>query len=344
MPPIETFVKVSSRFVSENVIYAKISMSQLFLNLLWLLLGIGGLYYGAELLIKGGVTVARKAGVSPLVIGLTLVAFATSAPELVVSVSANLDGKPDIALGNIVGSNICNIILILGLCGCIAPLPVDKKLFRFDLPVMVISALLLTVFCFKGAEIGRWHGALLFAGLLFYTGWSIYVSRKENSAAENEDEKENKEKNANIFLALLLVCAGLGLLIGGARLFLKGAVYTAQLLKISEAVIGLTVVAVGTSLPELATSVVAAVKGEQDIAIGNVVGSNIFNILGIIGVTTLAAPLGNYSINMVDLCVMLVCTATLPVFMRTGWKISRIEGAVMLLAYCGYTAYLICHH
>ena len=125
---------------------------------------------------------------------------------------------------------------------------------------------------------------------------------------------------------------------------MKGAVYTAQLLKISEAVIGLTVVAVGTSLPELATSVVAAVKGEQDIAIGNVVGSNIFNILGIISVTTLAAPLGNYSINMVDLCVMLVCTATLPVFMRTGWKISRIEGAVMLLAYCGYTAYLICHH
>ena len=306
-------------------------MSQLFLNLLWLLLGIGGLYYGAELLIKGGVTVARKAGVSPLVIGLTLVAFATSAPELVVSVSANLDGKPDIALGNIVGSNICNIILILGLCGCISPLPVDKKL-------------LLTAFCFKGAEIGRWHGALLFAGLLFYTGWSIFVSRKENSAAENEDEKENKEQNTNIFLALLLVCAGLGLLVGGAKLFLKGAVYAAQLLRISEAVIGLTVVAVGTSLPELATSVVAAIKGEQDIAIGNVVGSNIFNILGIIGVTTLVSPLGNYTINMVDLCVMLVCTATLPIFMRTGWKISRIEGALMLLVYCGYTAYLICHH
>ena len=319
-------------------------MNQLILHIFYLVAGVAALYYGAELLIKGGVAVARKAGVSPLVIGLTLVAFATSAPELVVSVSAGLEGKPDIALGNIIGSNICNIILILGLCGCIAPLPVEKKLFRFDLPVMVISALLLTIFCFRGAVIGFWQGALLFAGLIFYTVWSICISRKEQSSAPEESEKEASEKPLNVWLALLLVAAGLGVLVGGAKLFLWGAVYAAKLLHLSEAVIGLTVVAVGTSLPELATSVVAAVKGEQDIAIGNVVGSNIFNILGIIGITSMVTPLGNYAINIVDLGVMMLCTVTLPVFMRTGWKISRIEGAVMLLAYCGYTAYLIFHH
>ena len=319
-------------------------MNQLLLHLFYLIAGVAALYYGAELLIKGGVAVARKAGVSSLVIGLTLVAFATSAPELVISVSAGLEGKSDIALGNIIGSNICNIILILGLCGCIAPLPVEKKLFRFDLPVMVISALLLTVFCFRGAMIGRWQGALLFAGLIGYTLWSIFVSRKEQGAVSEENEKESPGKQTNIYLALLLVAAGLGVLVGGAKLFLWGAVYAAKLLHLSEAVIGLTVVAVGTSLPELATSVVAAVKGEQDIAIGNVVGSNIFNILGIIGITTMVSPLGNYAINIVDLGVMMLCTVTLPVFMRTGWKISRIEGAVMLLAYCGYTAYLIFHH
>ena len=318
-------------------------MSQFLLNSLYFLLGVGGLYYGAELLIKGGVTIARKMGISSLVIGLTLVAFATSAPELVVSVSAGLEGKSDIALGNVIGSNICNILLILGLCGCIAPVPVDKKLFRFDLPVMVIAALLLAVFCFKGAVIGRWHGALLFAGLLFYTGWSIYSSRKEESRSRESEEKSSEEKKS-LPLALLVTAIGLGLLVVGAKLFLWSAVYAAGLLHLSEAVIGLTVVAVGTSLPELATSVVAAIKGENDIAVGNVVGSNIFNILGIIGITPLISPLGNYYINSVDLGVMIFATVILLIFMRTNWKISRVEGAVMLLAYCGYTAYLVCNH
>ena len=317
-------------------------MKELLLNLLFLVLGTGALYYGAELLIKGGVTLARKAGVSPMVIGLTLVAFATSAPELVVSVSAGLAGQSDIALGNVIGSNICNILLILGLCGCIAPLPVEKKLFRFDLPTMLVSALILSAFCFKGAVIGRWHGLVLFAGLVFYTLWNIITSRKENKSAE-ENPADDPGKSSLLW-AIVLSAAGLGLLIGGAKLFLWGAVYMAGLLHLSEAVIGLTVVAVGTSLPELATSVVAAIKGERDIAVGNVVGSNIFNILGIIGIALLVAPLGNYSINAVDLGVMLAASVGLMVFMRTGWKISRFEGALMLLAYCGYTAYLICNH
>lgn len=317
-------------------------MNQLFLNLLCLVLGTGALYYGAELLIKGGTGVARKAGVSPMVVGLTLVAFSTSAPEFVVSLSAALDGKSDIALGNVIGSNICNIILILGICGCIAPLPVDKKLFRFDLPVMVISAALLAFFCLQGGVIGRWHGGILFAGLIFYTCWNIHISRKENNLADNNPAKVVDK--SGLIKHLLCAAAGLGLLVGGAKAFLQGAVFAAGLLNLSEAVIGLTVVAVGTSLPEMATSVVAAAKGQRDIAIGNVVGSNIFNVLGIIGITPLIAPIGNYSIDAVDLGVMLASTVALMIFMRTGWKISRVEGALMLLVYCGYTAYLICSH
>lgn len=318
-------------------------MTQILLNILYILLGTAGLYYGAEFLIKGGVAIARKAGVSSMVIGLTLVAFATSAPELVVSVSAGLEGKSSISLGNVVGSNICNIALILGLCGCIAPLPVDKKLFRFDLPVMVLSALLLVLFCFKGAAIGRWQGALLFAGLLGYTWWNIYVSRKENASSKEENEEQNTKQTA-LWLSFFFVVAGLALLVGGAKFFLWGAEYLARLCHLSEAVIGLTVVAVGTSLPELATSLVAAVKREQDIAIGNVVGSNIFNILGIIGITPLISPLANYDINVIDLGMMLLCTIGLLPLMYTGWKISRKEGALMLALYGAYTAYLILHH
>ena len=318
-------------------------MTQILVNLLYLALGTAGLYYGAEFLIKGGVAVARKAGVSSMVIGLTLVAFATSAPELVVSVSAGLEGNSDVALGNVIGSNICNIALILGLCGLISPLPVEKKLFRFDLPVMVISALILAAFCFKGAEIGRWQGGVLFAGLLGYTAWNIYISRKENAVSEKE-EKEEEAVKMSLGASFFWIILGLGLLVGGAKFFLSGAEYIARLFHLSDAVIGLTVVAVGTSLPELATSLVAAVKREQDIAIGNVVGSNIFNILGIIGIAPMVSPLRNYTINAVDLGVMLLCTIGLLPLMRTGWKISRGEGLLMLLVYCGYTAYLILHH
>jgi cation:H+ antiporter len=254
-----------------------------------------------------------------------------------------LEGNADVSLGNVIGSNICNIALILGLCGLISPLPVEKKLFRFDLPVMVIASLILAAFCFKGAVIGRWQGLVLFIGLLGYTGWNIYVSRKENAVSEKE-EKEEEVIKMSFGVSLFWIILGLGLLVGGAKFFLAGAEYIARLFHLSDAVIGLTVVAVGTSLPELATSLVAAVKREQDIAIGNVVGSNIFNILGIIGIAPLVSPLRNYTINAVDLGVMLLCTIGLLPLMRTGWKISRSEGLLMLLVYCGYTAYLILHH
>ena len=272
---------------------------------------------------------------------MTLVAFATSAPELVVSVSAAVDGSPGIALGNVVGSNICNIALILGLSACITPLEVKKQLFKSDGVVMCISAILLTVFylCSKGLAV--WQGMLFLAGIIAYTVHLIYTSRKENKITQAEDSPQS---SPGFLKSAALVIVGLAALIGGAKLLLWSAIYLARIMQISETVVGLTVVAVGTSLPELATSVVSAMKGEKDIAIGNVIGSNIFNILCILGVTPLISPLKNAKIDIVDLGTMILCSVLLMIQMRTGWKISRKEGFLLLLIYAAYTGYLIASH
>ncbi len=317
------------------------------LNLLYGVLGVAALYYGAEFLVKGGVSIARKLNISPLVIGLTLVAAATSAPELVVSVNAALTGNPDISLGNIVGSNICNIALILGLCAVITPLKVDRQLFRVDVPMMLLSAVLLVVFYLATDGVGRLPAAIFLGIFICYTLWNIRqarrggavsaeIVREAEAAVESEGGKE-----LHPLLAVLLVILGLGLLVGGAKLFLIGSVFFARLMNVSDAVIGLTVVAVGTSLPELATSAVAAFKGESDIAIGNVVGSNIFNILFILGIAPLITPLSNVTLSPLDMGMMLFCSVILLPFMRTGWKLSRPEGAFLLLVYFSYTAWLI---
>lgn len=320
-------------------------MNEIVINILYGLAGIAGLYFGAGFLVKGGSSIAAKCGISSMVIGLTLVAFATSAPELVVSIGAGLKGNSNIALGNVIGSNICNIALILGLCSCITPVKVERKIFRFDIPVMVISAFVLTGLCFGGARIGRLCGAVLFAGIIFYTAWNIRLSKRESKVENRDTVKEKSSVGVkSLLIALLLVLAGLALLIAGAEYFLKCAVYTAKALNFSDAVIGLTIVAAGTSLPELATSLIAAVKGENDIAVGNVVGSNIFNILAIIGTSALITPLADYSINRVDLGVMLLCSLSIVPLMRSGLVISRWEGAFMLCGYFAYTAYLIFHH
>lgn len=306
-------------------------------------IGIAVLYFGAEWLVKGSSALAKKAGISQLVIGLTFVAFATSAPELVVSLSAAMDGSPGIALGNIVGSNICNIALILGLCACITPLEVKRQVLKFDAPVMVASAILLSVFYLCSNGLNRWHGVIFFAGIIAYTWYLIYSSRKENSTAgESDGEVPTQELSA--VKAAFFAAAGITSLIFGAKLMLWSAVFFARQMHISETVIGLTVVAVGTSLPELAASTVAAIKGEKDIAIGNVVGSNIFNILCILGVTPLIMPLKNTKIDIVDLGVMLLCSILLLPVMRSGWKISRKEGIIFLLIYAGYMAYLVINH
>lgn len=316
-------------------------MTEILLHLLYAVLGIAGLYYGAEFLVKGGVSIARKAGVSPLVIGLTLVAFATSAPELVVSVSAAIDGSSDISLGNVVGSNICNIALILGLCACITPMVVQRQILRFDSYFMVGSAVLLAVFYLSGNGVNRIQALVLLAGMIVYVVWNVYASRKENAAAETE---KKEEKLLPLWQSLLLIVLALALLVAGAKIFLWSAVFFAGKLGLSEAVIGLTIVAVGTSLPELATSVVAAIKGEDDIAIGNVVGSNIFNILCILGITPLIAPLKNAALDPVDMGAMILVSILLVPMMRTGWKISRKEGAALLILYAGYITYLLCTH
>ena len=309
------------------------------------LVGLILLYYGAEFLVKGGVNIATRLKVSPLVIGLTLVAFATSAPELVVSVDSALKDMGNISIGNVVGSNICNITLILGLSAAITPLKVNRDLFRLDVPVLILSCLVFTGFCFYSKGINRWEGLLFLISIIAYTVWSIMkakqLEKKNRNIVQDAAEMLEAEREFPVTLAVLLAGAGLAGLVGGAKLFVGCAVYIAKALSVSDAVIGLTIVAVGTSLPELATSVVAAIKGEKDIAIGNVVGSNIFNILAIMGIAPLFRPLHAPGISPVDLGLMVFCTLVLYPIMKTGYKISRKEGIFLLAVYIAYTVWLI---
>jgi len=309
-------------------------------SFLFLSAGIFGLYLGAEGLVRGSVSLALQLGLSRLVIGLTVVAFGTSTPELVVSVKAALDGLYGISLGNVVGSNICNIALILGVSALIQPLRIDAQVIRLQIPIMILVSILLIVFLLDG-NIGRFEGACLLLGILAYTGYSLYLARKENTNSnDNPSELPAKAPAGRVWVSLLFVAGGLGLLMGGAQLFLTGAVSLARNLGVSEAFIGLTIVALGTSLPELATSMMAALKKEGDIAVGNVVGSNIFNILCILGITSLVHPIDMGGITMIDMGVMIgVAILVLPMA-RTGFLLNRWEGAILLAVYGGYIYYL----
>ncbi len=306
------------------------------------ILGVALLYFGAEYLIRGGVAIAKKLGVSPLLIGLTLVAFGTSAPELVVSIQAALSNSGDIAVGNVVGSNICNIALILGLCAVLKPVVTNTKLFKLDMPLLLGASVLFSVFYFlDGRGLNFWQGAVMLSILIVYLVWSFYQDKKsgggELSAAA---EEEGGDGNTPVWLALIMVGGGLAGLVFGARCFVSSAIYFAQAMGVSQAVIGLTIVALGTSLPELATSVVAVIKGERDIAVGNVVGSNIFNILVIMGIAPMVNDLHAPNVNLIDLGVMLALLPMLWVMMATGKILSRLEGGILLLIYCGYTVWL----
>ena len=304
--------------------------------------GTAFLYYGADFLVKGGVSIATRFGVSALVIGLTLVAFATSAPELVVSVQAALAGSSDISIGNVIGSNICNIALILGLSAVIAPLSVHRKVLRFDLPVMAAVTLAMAAIGLLLGGFNRLTGAVFFAGLLAYIAWNIRLEKRDGSGdAETEirEEVENSRKYP-LWLAAAFVIGGAAALVLGGKFIVDGAVGLGRMAYLSEAVIGLTIVAVGTSLPELATSLVAAARGEQDIAVGNVVGSNLFNMLGIMGIAPMIRPVSAAGITPVDWGMLLVSTLLLVPFMHTGRKVVRREGAVLLALYCAYIAFL----
>lgn len=313
------------------------------------IVGIALLYYGAEYLIRGGVSIALKMQVSTLVIGLTLVAFGTSMPEFVVSADAAIKGAQgvagagDISIGNVVGSNICNIALILGLCAVIRPLPVNKQFLKNEVWWMLGSAILLAVFHYFFQGLSRWAGAIFLLGIIAFTCLSYRSGRKLEMQKSQEEKaaeiQENAGKMLPVGLSLVLVIGGLLALIAGGKLFVNSAVLIAQLMGISEAVIGLTIVAVGTSMPELATSVVAAIKGENDIAIANVVGSNIFNILAILGVAPLIAPIKSAGISMIDMYTMLGISILLIAFMKP-LKINRWMGAIFLVIYTAYTVWL----
>ena len=326
------------------------STSDLFCYLGLAVIGNALLYYGAEFLVRGGVSLALKARISRLVIGLTLAAFATSAPELVVSIDSALNGSADISLGNVIGSNICNIALILGLCAILRPIPFHANLKRFDLPVMLFAAFTLTVFYCLSRGINRWEGAFFFLCIVVYTVLSVFLSKKQatrqtkvktNEAEAEFEAEDNNGKPLGVSLALLAVTGGVAMLIMGAKAFLISAVAFANAMGISEAVIGLTIVAVGTSLPELATSLVAALKGENDIAIGNIVGSNIFNVFCILGIVPVISPLMGQSIRGLDFAVMLGTSGALFLFGMFGKRLTRIQGASLLFAYIAYIAYLI---
>lgn len=301
---------------------------------------------GAEVMIRGAARLAAATGLSPLVVGLTVVAFGTSAPELAISVDAALRGLPDIALGNVVGSNIANVLLILGASALVAPLVVHRQLIRLDVPLMMAVSLAVLLLAGDG-RIGRLEGAALVLGAVAYTVLLIRLGRRGRSdglPASATAGAPGEQVPGVWWRDILLVLAGLALLVLGARWLVQAAVTVASSLGVSELVIGLTVVAVGTSLPEIATSILATLRGQRDIAVGNVVGSNVFNLLVVLGSAAAVAPDGvpvSAAARGFDLPVMTaVAFACLPIFF-IGHRINRWEGALFLGYYLAYTAYLL---
>jgi cation:H+ antiporter len=312
-------------------------------------LGLAALVAGANALVRGASKLALSLGLSPLVVGLTIVAFGTSAPELAVSAGAVLDGRTDMALGNVVGSNVFNVLFILGVSALITPLVVDVQLIRQEVPIMVGASLLLAVLCLD-RSIGATDALLLLVAMTAYTVFLVVQSRRQSQAAQDEYAAEVRPAepggwDARLPVQIGLVLAGLALLVLGSGWLVEAATRFARALGVSDLVIGLTIVAAGTSLPEVAASVTAALKGERDIAVGNVVGSNTFNILGCLGVSGLLAGGAGLAVPPAvlnfDLWVMIaVALACLPVFL-TGREIARWEGAIFVGYYVAYVSYLI---
>ena len=307
------------------------------LTALTLLAGLALLIWGADFLVKGASRVAVGFGISPLVIGLTVVAFGTSSPEMAISVSSALKGEADIAVGNVIGSNIFNVLFILGVSALITPLLVSKQLVKVDVPIMIGVSVLALVLSIDG-RIAFWEGAVLFAGVIAYTIFAIRLGRASGDTGEAIDGADRTWMN------IAMIVFGLILLVLGSRWLVAAAIEIATALGVSELVIGLTIVAAGTSMPEVATSITAAIRGQRDIAVGNVVGSNIFNILAVLGLTAMVAPGGlpvSEAAIHFDYWVMIaVAVACLPIFF-VGYTIQRWEGAMFLGYYVAYTAFLI---
>lgn len=309
------------------------------MNIVFIIAGIVLLYFGGDLLVRNSSLLARRWGIPPVIIGLTIVSFGTSAPELAASLSAALQGAPEIAIGNVVGSNIANIALILGLTAVIYPLRASAQFLRRDTPLMIGVAILLAIF-FIGGSLGRIEGAVFVLGLAGYLWLLLRVDESPDVQAEFVQEYGVKSQ-ASAWLIGGGALLGLAVLVAGAQLLVAGATSIARGLGVPELIIGLTLVAVGTSLPELATSVIAALKREADIALGNIVGSNIFNILGILGITVLVRPISlPFEQIALDLAVMVGLSLLLWPFLRTGLRLGRREGATLIGLYVAYVLFL----
>jgi cation:H+ antiporter len=309
------------------------------LNIIYFCIGLALLTIGGEALIRGALASAQRLGVSPLLSGLVIVGFGTSAPELVVSVNAAVDGQSDIAIGNVLGSNIGNILLILGLCALITPLTVRPLALQRD-AITVVAASILFLILAVGSQLGRLDALFLIGALVAYLGWAFWSETFQSAPSGDLHKAESEELTAipkSAMSAVISSLFGLLFLISGSQVFLIGATGMAQHFGIPESVIGLTLVAVGTSLPELSISLLAAFRRHADVAIGNILGSNIFNLLGILGISALLQPLSiPQRMLQFDQWVMLVTSVVLLLFLYTGRKLSRVEGGILFTCYCTY--------
>ena len=310
------------------------------LNVLFILVGIVLVLWGADRLTDGAVAVAEKMKMPQIVIGLTIVAMGTSMPEFCVSLVSALKGTTDLAVGNIVGSNIFNTLLIVGVSAWVAPMTILKSTVRKDIPFALFASVILLVMCLDG-NISRLDAGILFVLFLVFMYVTLKSAKtKEDDTTAKTDSIEDNKKPMATWLSIVWIIVGLACLIGGSNLFVEGATKVAEHIGVSEAVIGLTIVAGGTSLPELATSVVSARKGNSGIAIGNVLGSNVFNILAILGVTGVITPMHLQGITMLDLSMMVFSTLLVWLFSFTKYKIARWEGIVLTIVFIGYMVVL----
>lgn len=310
------------------------------LDVVFIGLALALLFVGAEGLVRGSAALALRAGLSPLVVGLTIVAFGTSSPELVVSVQASLSQQGDIAVGNVVGSNIFNIAVILGITALICPIPVHRQIIKIDAPIALGVAIIMVVLLVDDV-LRPVEGGFLVAAIVAYTSINVVLARRQGAATAPESgELVAPGRSRHWAVDLVFILGGLAVLVVGSRLLVEHSVSLAKGFGISEAVIGLTIVAAGTSMPELATSLVAAVRRQPDIAIGNVVGSNVFNVLGILGVASLFSPLDAPGISTLDYVAMIIATVLLIPLIYTGRSLHRLEGVVLLALYGVYLSVL----
>ena len=313
-------------------------------DIVWIVVGVAMVLWGADRLTEGASALARRMNIPEIIIGLTIVAAGTSAPELFVSIVSALKGTPDLAVGNVVGSNTMNAMLIVGCAAMVAPMTISRSTVRKDIPFAVAASALLILIALD-SFLGRIDGIILLAGFAAFMGWTLYGAKTNGANETNETYEANEANETNEtkspWVSAAYVVAGLAGLVLGSNLFVDSASSVAASLGISEGVIGLTVVAGGTSLPELATSVVAARKGQSAIAIGNVIGSNVFNILLILGLTATISPLEIEGITTIDMAVMLLSVTLVWFFSRTRYTVERWEGAVLVVGYLAYLGWML---